>query len=1236
MLDLARADANSRHGDGPAFRVSSRCRLLATSVSLITLALLTDIRSARADNECGAGTAVVCAPAGNPYGNGIRYNSSSGQSVTFQPGVVVDSATEGLSVSNNTAGDVVIDTSAGTVTSRGDYWYSISAFNNAGGITITTGDVTASGVGGSGISASASDYPVVIDTVGGTVRSSAVGVYGFGNGVTITTANVETTGTGAHAIQAETYQPGGVSVDTTAGTISTHGDGGFGILANDNSADPAARTRVVTADVSTTGAEGSSGLIIRSAGVVEVDTTAGTVSTEGLQSSGIAVVASYGGGNDGPAFRSAEIKTGNITTAGAESAGIHVYGKQSAITLDTTGGAIETRGASSAGLLVGNSAGNTSITAGSISTSGDAALGIAVTSQDEGDTGTYRTDIVATAPITASGANSGGIVVRDVGSGGPVTVTAQADVTARGQNSVGIAAGSFNGPVTVTVESGVTVMGGWSQNPDDLSSGASTSGASSMTRIGGGLPAAGVVLFSGATDQSSAARLINNGNIGAMNDRAVAMGFPCAERARNGGGGGGLLLLELPPASSLQKLASAVMNAIMPSAHAATPPDSRGCGDGDPANSLPATQSVTIDNYGTMTGYVTLWDGAAHTFNNFSSNSFVIRNFADTDGDGVRDTKAVSVSDFGGPNSTFNNPGLVRFAPVANAANTDATGYYVPTNGVDSRALESSFYDLNREGVVQGQFVNLQTFNHSGTIDLRGPAIGNTLVITSNATVGGAPGTGTFIANGGQLLVNTVLNEGIAPGGASGSYSDMLIVDRTELGSAATTIGISYDASVAGALTTGNGIEIVEVRDKANSATGVFVQGNRVAGSAYEYRLYHNGVGADANDGNWYLRSTRSAEAVNPGPDPAAAVELPDYRVEVPTDMVVPALASRLGLAMLGTYDDRMGAFYLDPAAQPAPPQEIWCKDASRNFRCTPTARQSAYYAGAVADPYRWRMWGRVFGEFGSYKAGGASEFGQLRNFQTHGPSYDLRLGGLQLGVDLYRDPLNTAGLYAGYGRALADVDAVFGGPAGKVSMDGYSLGAYWTHRRPGGWYFDAVAQGTYYGSIDARSVLGERLKTDGWGFVASLETGYPIALGASWTLTPQLQAIYQHLAIDGGADSFGRVSYEDSNAVFGRVGVKLNKDWTMADGRMVSTWARVNYWHGFGADAKTTFTNLAGLNPVTLGTSLGSDWVQFGLGASGQLTRNVAVFASADYNLTVAHGTGHSVGGRVGLQVRW
>lgn len=322
------------------------------------------------------------------------------------------------------------------------------------------------------------------------------------------------------------------------------------------------------------------------------------------------------------------------------------------------------------------------------------------------------------------------------------------------------------------------------------------------------------------------------------------------------------------------------------------------------------TGHLTLDNQGTITGFVELAGGGRNSVDNQAGGVFELRHFADTDGDGVRDTKRVAVSDFGSADSQFTNQSgaTLRLAQVAGARQVDASGFYTPTTGADDRALPADVYDLNRDGIVQGQLVNLGEFRHAGELDLRGPQIGNTLVITGAASASGGPGNGVFISDGGTLR----LASGLSATGAAATterFSDMLIVDATRVGAGgATRILVDYDPANLGHLTEGNGIELVEVRDSSASAAGAFALGNRVASGAYEYALYHGGVAGDAEDGNWYLRSFLNVEPEESG---QPVIELPNYRQEVPVDMAVPALAHRLGLAVLGTYHDRAGEDYI-------------------------------------------------------------------------------------------------------------------------------------------------------------------------------------------------------------------------------------------------------------------------------------------------------------------------------------
>src|SRR5690606_8446981 len=67
--------------------------------------------------------------------------------------------------------------------------------------------------------------------------------------------------------------------------------------------------------------------------------------------------------------------------------------------------------------------------------------------------------------------------------------------------------------------------------------------------------------------------------------------------------------------------------------------------------------NLMLTNQGTVTGFVDLAPGGQNTFVNQSGGAFELRHFADTDGDGVRDTKRVATSNFGSGDSRFDNMG---------------------------------------------------------------------------------------------------------------------------------------------------------------------------------------------------------------------------------------------------------------------------------------------------------------------------------------------------------------------------------------------------------------------------------------------------------------------------------------------------------------------------------------------------------------------------------------------------
>jgi autotransporter family porin len=166
--------------------------------------------------------------------------------------------------------------------------------------------------------------------------------------------------------------------------------------------------------------------------------------------------------------------------------------------------------------------------------------------------------------------------------------------------------------------------------------------------------------------------------------------------------------------------------------------------------------------------------------------------------------------------------------------------------------------------------------------------------------------------------------------------------------------------------------------------------------------------------------------------------------------------------------------------------------------------------------------------------------------------------------------------------------------------------------------------------------VEGQELDSQGWGFDASLEGGYPFVLGDAWRLEPQGQVIYQRVSLDDGHDSYGQISYNGSNALYGRLGLRLLHDWTLGGGYPLTAWTRVNVWGAMGPAPKTTFAGLDGLDALAFKTTLGSAWWQAQLGVSGQVAQHVSLFGSIDYDRPLSSANGHAIGGRVGVRVVW
>jgi outer membrane autotransporter protein len=1062
--------------------------------SALAISAMLSSQSVIAANECGAhivGQAVVCDNTLNPYGGGIVYGNGE---VNGDFELVLDSGVEIQRPSgyNNDGVDVY----------GPGYTFKVIA---ADGVTISTHGEQTDGI------VVTANRAIVIDS-GADITAGFTGLRGWINDpdstddVLVTnreSGSVRMNREVSSAVAAWNYGRGSATA-VSEGSVESGMSDVYGLQAYGSHANGGAVTTHLTQTGSVVlSGDASVGLYSLNDGGAAYAFAAGAMTMAGADATAI-IAYSRGAGESFARLydtgTASMLESGSYgvwaISTGAGAAGVHSSGTVTAAGENSLGLVVNITNAASvaqASVIVDGP--------GTVTTSGTSGHAVRLV---HAGTGASTVQLQGNARLTTQGAGADG--VRAIG-GGQVTVSqsSASRIEVSGAEAFGV---NLTGSDTsLQLEGLVAAVGELGIGTAAVAAGAAEQVIESTATVSGGWqvdvsgvgptstrPSAGVLLEAGGS-----AHLINRGAVGAGSDRAVV-----AQGA-----------------------------------------------------------DVTIDNSGTLTGFVSL-SGGASIFNNASSSTFELRHFADTDGDAARDTKRVAISDFGSPTSTFNNASgaVVKLGAVQNESSVDATAYYVPTTGVDQRALDSNDYQLSRAGIVQGQLVNLGTFNHSGVIDLRGPSTGNTLVITGAAAAGGAPGNGIFVSNGGSLLLNVVLNEGIAPGGNSGSQADVLIVDGTQLGTGATTITLDRkDGS--GALTPGNGILLVEVRNKAQSAPDVFTLGGdythnglpSVIMGAYAYSLFHHGVGSDAGDGNWYLRSS-ALDLTPPDPDPVptppdpSPPTPPDPSPSTPPDPSPP------------TPPDPSPPTPPDPSP-PTPPDPSPSSTSSPPPVAAPRFQPgvpvyesygAAMQALNVLPTLEQRVGNRVWGLNANRESGGAwgrTDGAGIRTrsaTSTTGVEQSVDVWTMQLGFDrlvMTSDDGDRliASIAVDYGNADSTVRSIFGG--GAIDIEAYGIGTMWTWYGHTGTYVDVQAQAHRYKSDLDSSLLGRLVHDhDGRGKAFSLEVGKKFEAGRDWSVTPQTQLTYSSVRFDRFVDPAGAaVSTNDADSLVSRVGIQVNRD---------------------------------------------------------------------------------------------
>ncbi|PIB62476.1 autotransporter outer membrane beta-barrel domain-containing protein [Pseudomonas sp. 2995-3] len=479
----------------------------------------------------------------------------------------------------------------------------------------------------------------------------------------------------------------------------------------------------------------------------------------------------------------------------------------------------------------------------------------------------------------------------------------------------------------------------------------------------------------------------------------------------------------------------------------------------------------------------------------------------------------------------------------------------------------------------------LATLNNAGLIDMSTYSSSTTDSLTVN---------GNYIGTGGRLALQTVL-------GADNSPSDKLVVSQGTL-QGATAISIT-NLGGAGALTVKDGIEVVQATQGATSSVGAFSLAGPVSAGAFDYHLFRGGVTAGTEQ-NYYLRSTVPAQptpdAVITPPTPAPGTPalppnpgntaIPLYRAEVPVYAVLFQAAEQIVQGMLGTYHERVG----DQRQQ----------------------QQTGVFPTG---------WARVYGGNSRQSFAG-----------TVSPTLDSSLSAFQVGSDLYATSTDSGqthrlGFFVGHSRLQGDVKGFNGGfqdkDAGRLTLRGDSLGAYWTLIGANRAYLDLVVMGTRF-TGNNESDRGIKMKTKGSNALASAEAGWPFTVSAQWKLEPQAQLIVDRTRLDSQNDRISAVSYDADTHVTTRLGARLRGSYEVS-GMPLQPYVRANVWHARAGTNTVRFDDATDINTEQKSTTL-----DLNVGATLTVAQGISLYGQLGYNRNLDSNALNGRQGTLGLRM--
>ncbi|WP_057456386.1 autotransporter family protein [Pseudomonas savastanoi] len=585
---------------------------------------------------------------------------------------------------------------------------------------------------------------------------------------------------------------------------------------------------------------------------------------------------------------------------------------------------------------------------------------------------------------------------------------------------------------------------------------------------------------------------------------------------------------------------------------------------------------------------------------------------------------------------------------LSNGSQLDLAGKLVLGDGVSNTGvlnIDSSSTLISTSGsIAPFRAASLASLENAGTLDVRdaGSALTGTLTVNGNYT-----------GQNGRLLLLSAL-------GDDASASDRLVVAQGRI--SGSTRMIVSNAGGLGALTLGNGIEVVQAINGATSDSSAFSLQSPLSAGAYQYYLFKGGATA-GSENSWFLRSaviappTPPPPPVEPLPEPAQPTPQPTPEPTpepapepTPTPQPVPAPlpnpepepAPTTPAPVLPAAALPVPAIGTPPLPEPvrgASPIALYRPEVANYSVAAPSA---AVLALSSLGTFHERQGDQaLLTEYDMAPAGWARVFGSDFRQRWSGdvsPGLDASFKGYQIGHDLYAWHLDNGrsqrvGLFVAHNRLDGKVQGFAEGfrnyETGHLKLSGQSLGAYWTLTTPGGGYVDAVAMGTRLDGR-SRSVRGTGVDIEGHVMSLSAEAGYPLPLSQRWVAEPQLQIIYQRIDLQDQHDGIAHLGFDSQSYTTGRIGIRFKGRYQFSS-VPIAPYLRANLWHTKDGHDTLTFDHAEQIRTEHRSTT-GS----IGAGMIATLSSKASLHWSADYLVDLGEQGTEGVNTSLGFRLVW